>query len=78
MPNLSYLSPQTIVKESLIHGRGLFAKAPIAQGEIVCIKGGHIFNRETLREIQKALGPAEIQNGNYMSWYLLEKIISTG
>jgi hypothetical protein len=63
MPNLSYLAPQTIVKESLIHGRGLFAKAPIAKGEIVCIKGGHIFNRETLREVQKALGPAEIQIG---------------
>jgi SET domain-containing protein len=61
MPNLSYLSPKTVVKESLIHGRGLFAKEPIAKGEIVCIKGGHIFNRETLRAMQKTLGPAEIQ-----------------
>jgi SET domain-containing protein len=51
------------VKESLIHGRGLFAKAPIVKGEIVCIKGGHVFNRETLREIQNTLGPAEIQIG---------------
>ncbi len=63
MPNLSYLSPKTVVKESSIQGRGLFAQAFIAKGEIVCIKGGHIFNRETLREVQKTLGPAEIQIG---------------
>jgi len=63
MPNLSYLSPQTVIKESPIQGRGLFAQAFIAKGEIVCIKGGHIFNRETLCEVQKTLGPAEIQIG---------------
>jgi len=58
---LSYISPKAAVQASPIHGRGLFAKAPIAKGEIVCIKGGHIFNRETLREVQKTLGSAEIQ-----------------
>ncbi len=63
MPRLSYLSPKTTVQKSLIHGHGLFAAAPIAKDEIVCIKGGHIFNRETLRAVQKALGPAEIQIG---------------
>ncbi len=63
MHKLSYISPKAAVQTSLIHGRGLFANAPIAKGEIVCIKGGHIFNRETLREIQKTLGPAEIQIG---------------
>jgi hypothetical protein len=63
MPNLSYLSPKAAIKESPIQGRGLFAQALIAKGEIVCIKGGHIFNRETLREAQKTLGPAEIQIG---------------
>ncbi len=61
MKNLSYIAPKAAVKPSRIHGRGLFAIAPIAKGEIVCIKGGHIFNRETLREAQKTLGPAEIQ-----------------
>jgi hypothetical protein len=60
---LSYLSPKTIVKASPVHGQGLFAKEPIAKGEIVCIKGGHIFNRDVLHEIQKTLGPAEIQIG---------------
>lgn len=61
--NLSYLSLKTVVQTSRIQGRGLFAQAFIAAGEIVCIKGGHIFNRATLQEIQKTLGPAEIQIG---------------
>jgi uncharacterized protein len=30
-------------------------------GEIVCVKGGHIFTRATLGEIAPLLGPAEIQ-----------------
>jgi hypothetical protein len=61
MSKLSYLSEKTIVKPSPIQGRGLFAKQPIAKGEIVCIKGGHVFDRETLERVQGYLGPAEIQ-----------------
>jgi SET domain-containing protein len=61
MPNMSYLSPKTIVQASPIHGRGLFAHAPIQKGEIVCVKGGYIFNRQVRQEIAKVLGPAEIQ-----------------
>ncbi len=58
---LSYLSPKTAVRPSGIHGRGLFAANPILAGEIVCVKGGHIFSRDRLRELTKELGPAEIQ-----------------
>jgi len=59
---LSYRSPKTEVRESKIHGRGLFARAEIGKGEIVAIKGGHIIDRETLRrEITLRLGPVEIQ-----------------
>ena len=58
--NLSYLSPRTIVKESRIHGRGLFARQPIAKGEIVAIKGGYILAASTLPEVERRLGPAEI------------------
>ena len=57
----SFLSPKTEVRLSAIHGRGLFACEPIASGEIVAIKGGHIFDAETLRRVQPSLGPAEIQ-----------------
>jgi SET domain-containing protein len=63
--SLSYLSPKTEVRESKIHGRGLFAIADIAKGEVVGVKGGHIVDRKTLREeITPVLGPVEIQIGD--------------
>ena len=58
---LSYLSPKAAVQNSPIHGRGLFAAGEFRPGEIVCAKGGYIFNRATLGNIAPALGPAEIQ-----------------
>jgi hypothetical protein len=61
MSNLSYISPKAAVKGSPIEGRGLFAVEPLDKGEIVCVKGGHIFDRQTLGDIQQRLGPAEIQ-----------------
>jgi hypothetical protein len=62
MVRLSYLSPKTEVRESKIHGRGLFAIAAIAKDKIVAVKGGHIVDRKTLREkITPLLGPVEIQ-----------------
>jgi hypothetical protein len=60
MPNLSYLSAKVAVQASPIHGRGLFAVEPIAQREIVAIKGGYIFTRDTLQEVAPVLGPADI------------------
>jgi SET domain-containing protein len=64
MQRLSYLSPKTEIRESAIHGHGLFAIAPIARGEVVAVKGGHIVSREQLREITPTLGPVEIQIGD--------------
>jgi hypothetical protein len=59
---LSYRSPKAEVRESKIHGRGLFAVADIAKNEIVAVKGGHIVDGKTLREkIALRLGPVEIQ-----------------
>ena len=59
---LSYRSPKTELRESKIHGRGLFATAEIAKDEIVAVKGGHIVDGKTLREkITPRLGPVEIQ-----------------
>ncbi|HWP44779.1 MAG TPA: SET domain-containing protein-lysine N-methyltransferase [Blastocatellia bacterium] len=60
MPGLSYISPKAAVKQSSIHGRGLFAVEPIHKGEIVAIKGGYIFDRRKLDEVEGTLGPAEI------------------
>ena len=62
MVSLSYRSPKTEVRDSKIHGRGLFAIADVAKDEIVAIKGGHIADRKTLREkIAPVIGPVEIQ-----------------
>src|SRR5437879_8459009 len=67
MMRLSYLSPKTEVRESKIHGRGLFATAKIAKDEIVAVKGGHIVDGETLRgEITPRLGPVEIQIDDHL------------
>jgi SET domain-containing protein len=57
---LSYLSPKAAVRDSPIHGRGLFAIEAFHPGEIVCVKGGYIFTRAALRELAD-LGPAELQ-----------------
>jgi len=62
MIQLSYRSPKTEVRDSNIHGRGLFATIDISKNEIVAVKGGHIVDRKTLREqITPWLGPVEIQ-----------------
>ena len=61
MTNLTYRSPKTEVRESRIHGKGLFAKATIEQGEIVAVKGGYILTQSQWSEIEPELGPANIQ-----------------
>jgi len=61
MTDLTYRSPKTEVKDSRIHGKGLFAKAAITRGEIVAVKGGHILNGKEWAVIEKNLGAAEIQ-----------------
>jgi hypothetical protein len=43
---------------------GLFATEEFQPGEIVCAKGGYIFNRATLGGISPAPGPVEIQIAN--------------
>ena len=61
MPNLSYLSQRVVVKDSPIHGQGLFAAGPIAKGEVVCVKGGYVFDRQTLQSMPEWFRAAEIQ-----------------
>jgi hypothetical protein len=62
---LSWRSPKTEVRQSPIHGKGLFATAGFARGEIVMVKGGHIVSREFLeREVTPKLGPVEVQIGD--------------
>jgi hypothetical protein len=64
MPPLSWLSPKTRVAASPIEGRGLFAAEPIVRGEVVAVKGGHVFDGRTLERVRGSLGAAEIQIGD--------------
>lgn len=60
-PNLSYISKKAAARESSIHGTGLFAVASITRGEVVCVKGGYIFNRQVLQAMPDWYRAAEIQ-----------------
>jgi hypothetical protein len=59
--DLTYRSPKTEVRQSLIHGKGLFATRPIAKGEIVAAKGGHVLTTQAWTARERELGPADIQ-----------------
>lgn len=64
MPNLSYISPKAEVRPSAIHGRGLFARASIAAGEVVCVKGGYVFDGKALASMPDWYRAAEVQIGD--------------
>lgn len=57
----TYFSVKVEKRVSAIHGRGLFAREPIARGEIVVVKGGYVMTRAQRDEVSLELGPAEIQ-----------------
>ena len=58
----SYITPKASKgAASGIEGRGLVAVAPIAAGELVAIKGGHIITTATLRSLPERLQNSEIQ-----------------
>ncbi|MGH9212365.1 MAG: SET domain-containing protein [Acidimicrobiales bacterium] len=63
MPTVqSWISPKARKGEpSDIAGRGLFAVAPIAAGEVVAVKGGHVVDRETMLALPEKLQNSEIQ-----------------
>lgn len=61
MQDLSYRSTKTEVRESPIHGKGLFTKQVIAAGEIVAVKGGHILTQQEWATLEPQFGSAEIQ-----------------
>jgi hypothetical protein len=57
----SYLSPKTRVGKSAIEGRGLFARRRIRKGEIVAIKGGHVYDARTLAKVKRRIAVSYIQ-----------------
>jgi uncharacterized protein len=62
VPVSSYISPKAAKgRLSEIEGRGLIAVAPIAAGEIVAIKGGHIVDTATLHALPERLQNSDVQ-----------------
>jgi uncharacterized protein len=57
----SYRSPKTAVRPSRIVGRGLFAAAAIARGEIVCVKGGHLVTGAEFAQYKGVAHDADLQ-----------------
>jgi uncharacterized protein len=58
----SYITPKARKgAASAIEGRGLVAIAPIAAGELVAIKGGHIVTTADLQSLPERLQNSEIQ-----------------
>ena len=57
----SWFSNKVAKRISAIEGSGLFAISDIGEGELVVVKGGHIFDRTTRDRLAATLGPAEIQ-----------------
>ena len=59
--DLTSFSSKTEKRRSSIHGRGLFACEPISKDEVVVVKGGYIMTRRQRDEVERRVGPAEIQ-----------------
>jgi uncharacterized protein len=58
----SYISPKARKgAASAIEGRGLIAVAPMAAGELVAIKGGHLVTTAALASLPERLRNSEIQ-----------------
>ncbi len=57
----SYRSPKIEIRDDTISGRGVVAIEPIAAGEIVAIKAGHIVSREQVEAITQELGDYSLQ-----------------
>ncbi|MEO1192947.1 MAG: SET domain-containing protein-lysine N-methyltransferase [Pseudomonadota bacterium] len=62
----SWFSKKVEKRQSKIEGRGLFCIEFIRADEVVVVKGGHVFDRETRDERAKTLGPAEIQIDDHL------------
>jgi uncharacterized protein len=62
VPVSSYITPNARKGvSSTIDGRGLVAVEPIAGGELVAIKGGHLVTTAALRSLPERLQNSEIQ-----------------
>lgn len=56
---MTWFSKKVEKRESGIEGIGLWCVVPITRGEVVVVKGGHVFDRAKRDELAETLGPAE-------------------
>lgn len=69
----SYISPKAVKGgSSAIEGRGLVAVAPIDKGEVVAVKGGHIVDTATMRQLPERLRVSDIQIADDLHLVALE------
>jgi uncharacterized protein len=61
MQSLTWFSPKVLKKRSAVHGRGLFARRAIRKGEVVVVKGGHVYDWATHRTMETRFGPVDVQ-----------------
>ncbi len=75
----SWRSPKTEIRESVKHGKGLFAKVRIQKGEIVFVKSGHILGWGQTKKFVKELGDCYLQiyNDFYLSPTTKEEVQDT-
>ncbi len=74
-----YRSPKIEVRDECLSGRGVVAIEPIAAGEIVAIKAGHIVNREQVQRITREIGDYSLQfhDDFYLTPVTLEEVEET-
>lgn len=60
-PVRSLRSPKVEVRETPSRGRAIFAKEPIAAGEMVFIKSGHIVHKSVAAEVDRTIGDFSMQ-----------------
>ena len=62
MPTLrSWRSPKVEVRDGSVAGLGVFARAPVAAGEIVAVKAGHIVHRDEVVRLTAEIGDQSLQ-----------------
>ncbi len=66
--NETWIDPRVGVRESRIGGEGLFAEAPIREGEMVMIWGGTLMKEDEIEEGKYKKGTAvEVGEGLYLA-----------
>ena len=65
MPTIrSWRSPKVEVRDGSVAGLGVFAREPVAAGEIVAVKAGHIVHHDEVVRLTAEIGDQSLQIGD--------------